>query len=204
MSEIVYVLINEAMDGYVKIGRTSNLEQRMRSLDNTSIPLPFECFYAARVQDSAFVESQLHEAFSDRRVRKNREFFEVAPERVRAALSIGALEELTPGIDFVESEDDQKALDKARTTRARFNFRMVDIPPGSTLQFTRDSNISCTVVDSRKVKFDGAEMALSAAALIAIRSLGYNWKALSGPEYWEYESETLDARRRRFELGDEE
>jgi hypothetical protein len=36
MSEIIYVLIYEAMPGYVKVGRTTNLEQRIRSLDTTS------------------------------------------------------------------------------------------------------------------------------------------------------------------------
>jgi len=33
---IVYVLVNPAFDSYVKVGRTVNLEQRLRSLDNTS------------------------------------------------------------------------------------------------------------------------------------------------------------------------
>jgi len=66
--EIVYILINEAMPNYVKIGRTTNLEQRIRSLDNTSTPLPFECFFACTVNDAAFVEKQLHDAFLDNRV----------------------------------------------------------------------------------------------------------------------------------------
>jgi len=204
MSEIVYVLINEAMDGYVKIGRTNDLEQRMRSLDNTSVPLPFECFYAARVNNAAFVESRLHEAFADHRVRKNREFFEISPERIRAALSIGELQDVTPNRDFVESEDDQKALDKARTQRERFNFRMVDIPLGAVLNFTRDSNITCTVVDPNRVEFEGEALSLTAAAFKVMRGMGYDWKALSGPAFWEYESETLDERRRRMELGDDD
>jgi len=82
MHEIVYVLINEAMPGYVKIGKTTDLEQRMRSLDNTSLPLPFECFYAVQVDDANHVEKHLHDAFEDSRVRKNREFFEIAPESI--------------------------------------------------------------------------------------------------------------------------
>jgi len=60
MSNIVYVLINEAMPGYVKIGITDNLERRIRELDNTSIPLPFECFYACTVESAANVEKLIH------------------------------------------------------------------------------------------------------------------------------------------------
>ncbi len=47
MSEIVYVLTNPTMPGLIKIGRTTNLEQRVKSLSSdTGVPLPFEVFYA--------------------------------------------------------------------------------------------------------------------------------------------------------------
>ena len=32
---VVYVLTNPAFEDYVKVGRTTNLEQRLRQLDNT-------------------------------------------------------------------------------------------------------------------------------------------------------------------------
>lgn len=35
---IVYVLSNPAFDNYVKVGRTIDLEQRLKQLDNTSEP----------------------------------------------------------------------------------------------------------------------------------------------------------------------
>ena len=203
MSEIVYVLINEAMPGYTKIGRTDNLEQRIRTLDNTSVPLPFQCFYAARVNDATFVEKQLHEAFSELRVRKNREYFEIAAERVVAALKIGAIEEMTPGIDYVESDDDQKALDKARKRRAAFNFEMVGVPTGAELSFVRDENVICRVVNARKVEFQGEVTSLSAAAQKALENMGLFWKAVQGPMYWSFEGETLGERRHRLEVGDE-
>ena len=86
--EIIYILTNEAMPGYVKIGKTANnLEQRVRDLSaSTSIPLPFTVFYACTVKNAQFVEHQLHDAFDDNRVNPKREFFRVAPERVVAAL----------------------------------------------------------------------------------------------------------------------
>lgn len=202
MTDIVYVLINEAMPGYVKVGRTDNLEERIRSLDNTSIPLPFECFYAARVSSSGFVERQLHEAFADSRVRKNREYFEIAPERIVAALRLAAIEEVTPGQDYVESENDQKALNRARERRAVFNFRMVDIPIGALLQFSRNPEITSEVISDRKILFAGEETSVSFAASEALKAEGLNWKSVQGPLYWEFEGETLDERRRRMESED--
>ena len=42
---IVYVLTNPAMEGLVKIGKTSRsaLENRMGALYSTGVPFPFNC-----------------------------------------------------------------------------------------------------------------------------------------------------------------
>ena len=72
---IVYVLENPAMPGYIKLGRTDNLIQRMQSLFDTSVPVPFTCYYAARVEDPARVERSLFEVFGDKRSHPRREFF---------------------------------------------------------------------------------------------------------------------------------
>ena len=63
MSEIIYLLTNPSMPDLVKVGRTSNLEERMRSLYNSSTPVPFECFYACEVDDSKEAEKRIHNAF---------------------------------------------------------------------------------------------------------------------------------------------
>ena len=197
---IVYILTNEAMPGYTKVGKTmTSVEERMRNLDDTGVPLPFECFYAARVKDVDFVEKCLHDAFGDFRVRKRREFFRVAPERVRSALELAKIEEVMLKVSGIVDNDDQVALDQARKRRDVFNFRMVDIPLNETLTLTRDESITCTVIGSKKVNFENEEMSLSAAALKAMTSLGYDWPGVSGPIYWQYEGETLDQRRRRME-----
>ncbi len=189
------------MPGYVKIGKTNNLEQRIRSLDTTGVPLPFECFYACKVKDATFVERQLLDAFMDHRVRSSREFFEIAPERAFAILKLVEIENVTPKKDFVESQEDQQALNRAKERRAVFNFKMVDIPVGTELIFSRDENIKARVVDNRSVEFNGEIVSLSVAADKALRNMGIQWKSVQGPAYWMYENETLDERRRRFESG---
>jgi len=198
MDNIIYILINEAMPGYVKIGKTNGLEQRIRSLDTTSVPLPFECFYACTVKDAAFVERQLLDAFMDHRVRSSREFFEIAPERAVAILKLVEIEDVTPKKDFVELQEDQKAINKAKKRREMFNFKMVDIPAGAELVFSRDENIKAKVVDNRFIEFNGKKTSLSKAAN---RILGYKY-GVAGTDYWKYEGETIDERRRRFERGE--
>lgn len=195
MNEIIYILINEAMPGYVKIGRTTNLEQRIRSLDTTSVPLPFECFYACTVKDADFVEKQLHDAFLDHRVRSSREFFELSPDRVVSALKLAEIENVTPKRDYVESKEDQQALNQARTRRAVFNFKMADIPVGAELSYVNDENIKAKVVDNKLIELNGEVTSLSASAQ---KLLGYPYQ-VQGTVYWMFEGETLDERRRRLE-----
>lgn len=44
-NNIVYVLTNEAMPEYVKIGFThGSVQERIRQLDRTGVPLPFEIY----------------------------------------------------------------------------------------------------------------------------------------------------------------
>lgn len=203
MSGIIYILMNEAMPGYVKVGMTtSSVEQRMKELDSTGVPLPFECFYAARVADCKRAERLLHDAFGDHRVRERREFFQISPERIASALKLAALEDVTPKDDVTESKDDEVALNRARGQRSRFSFKIVDIPPGAVLTHVKDFSVTCTVIDNTRVHYQGADMSLSKAALAAVHSMGYTWKAVSGPEYWEYEGQTLDELRRFIETSD--
>jgi hypothetical protein len=196
--EIIYILTNEAMPGYVKVGKTStSLEQRIKELSaSTSVPFPFTCFYACTVKDASFVEHQLHDAFDNNRVNPKREFFQISPERIVSALKLAEIENITPKKDFVESKEDQIALNKIRAEiRAKFNFKMVNIPVGAELVFSRDETIKATVLDDRSISLNNKSMSLSASAQ---KILGYDY-GVQGTAYWTYEGETLDERRRRIE-----
>lgn len=57
---IVYVLSNPAFDRYVKVRRTVDLEQRLRQLDNRSLPLPFRCEFAIEVAYEVEAERLVH------------------------------------------------------------------------------------------------------------------------------------------------
>lgn len=198
----VYILINDAMPGLIKIGRTStSVKQRMSELNHPAgIPLPFTCYYAARVEDSALVERRLHEAFGDHRIREKREFFRLSPHRAQAALELAAIEDVTPREEIVDEfpEDAERGLIRETNRRVLPTFSQYEIPIGSILRLTKDSSITATVDGERSVLFNGESMSLSAAALLGLKSLGYNWKSAHGAAYWEFEGETIWDRGERL------
>ena len=169
---IVYILTNESMPDTIKVGITENLDRRIRELDNTSTPLPFECYYAVEVENASAIEKKIHEGLDDKRVRQNREFFNATPEQAKAILEIAEVmggKNVTPKEDIVETPQDKQALDTARKKRKRFNFSMVNIEPGTILEFVKDNSITCEVVDENKVKFRDKVTSLSDAADIVLR-----------------------------------
>ncbi len=189
---IVYILTNQAMPGYVKVGLTENdLTLRIKQLDTTSVPLPFECFYAARVEDCKLVERLLHDAFDDMRVRANREFFQIDPERVRSALMLAAIEEITPTQDEVIEEEGREAIAKVKRRKPTATFEMVGIEPGAVLYFIRDSNITCTVIDAKHVELNGEQGSLSRLTLSLLHDLGYDWSTCNGWAFWTYQGRKL-------------
>ena len=88
---IIYILINESMPDVIKIGKTDNLERRIKELDNTSTPLPFQCYYAVEIEDQTVadkIEKRLHRGLDKNRTRQKREFFNVLPESAKDLLKI--------------------------------------------------------------------------------------------------------------------
>ena len=200
MPGIVYVLTNAAMPGLIKIGITSgDVADRIKQLDTTCLPLPFECFYAAEVVDAARVERAIHEAFGDHRVRKNREFFKISPDKPKAIIELLCTQNVTPGFELFTESDDKEALGEAKKKRAIFSFPIVGLGPGTTLQSVFDDTIACTVKGDRWVEFRGQEHSLSSSALEIAREKGLGWSAIAGPDYWKYEGKTLSELREEKE-----
>jgi len=195
MTKIVYILTNQSMPDTIKIGITDNLERRMKELDNTSTPLPFECYYAVEVQDAKVIEKKIHEGLDDKRIRQSREFFNSTPEQAKAILEIAEVmggKNVTPKDDIVETPQDKQALENARKNRKRFNFDMIDIKPGTVLNFVKDNTITCEVVDNTKVKFRDNITSLSNAADAILREMGYDWQGVRGPLWWSFNGKKLE------------
>lgn len=172
---IVYALINEAMPGLVKIGMTSkqDMNERLSQLFTTGVPYPFKCLYACKVAHVKKVEKTLHKAFEDFRVKSNREFFKIEPDKV-----VGILELLGPNNmqdtvnEIITRDDDMKhnifsnniSNRSKNTKKDSYDFAKMGIPVGAKLQsqFKKHENIEVEVIDSHnKVRYNNEEVTLS-------------------------------------------
>lgn len=201
MAGVIYLMTNIAMPGMVKIGKTENADTllaRLRDIYTTGVPLPFECYFAAEVDDADTLEKKLHSLFGEYRVNPKREFFRADPEKIVIAITIGQYREIGIAGQAGEAED-QKALETEKSQRSRIDLASLGVLPGAILTLSRDVSITALVLTGNKVEYEGETCSLSGAALKALAKLGYQTKAASGSDYWMFEGETLDERRRRLE-----
>lgn len=199
--EIVYILVNEAMPGLVKIGKTNDLRRRLSQLSNhTGVPAPFDVFYAAKAADMGRVERLMHDAFEDRRLFR-KEFFRVSAEQARAALRLAEGEEVTAtaqreAVSVLDSEAERQAVRAGRKRRENTTFSMLCIPPDSVLEYRRDRSVTCVVFDDWQVTYNGEQWSVSGLTLFLIRNLeGREWSSARGWDQWMYRGEVLTAIR---------
>lgn len=82
----VYILTNPSFrEDWVKIGKSSrSVEDRIKELDTTAIPLPFEIYATLSTLKFDVAERHVHhmiDRLTSLRIRRNREFFNIKPEQ---------------------------------------------------------------------------------------------------------------------------
>lgn len=206
---IVYVLTNPAMPGLVKIGMTNrdSVDARLKELFNTSVPVPFECEYACKVESSERVEKALHLAFHPYRIHAQREFFKINPEQAIAILQLlDKSKDITTEIRE-EINNDLTDIDKAAGERMKIvrrpplNYLEMGIPLGSKLEFSRDGETyEAEVCDVKKVMYCGVQKSLTA---VTKELLGIE-HAIQPTAYWTYKGKNLmDIYNETYVIGEE-
>jgi len=188
----VYVLTNPAMQGLVKIGKTTrDVSLRLADLYTTGVPLPFECEYAAKVKDVDETEKAFHEAFEPSRINTKREFFEIKPSQAIAVLRLMAIEDVTPTVqdeaNKVDIEGTASAEYYKRKRRPTFNFFMMGLKEGDVLKFSRNDE-TCTVLNGRQVSYQGEAWFLSNLTNKLLDRTG----PMHGAPYWFFNGKNLN------------
>lgn len=188
MQGIIYILINPIMPGIIKIGKTTqeDVKLRMAQLYTTGVPIPFECEYAAKVNNIDEVERALHTAFGPDRVNPKREFFEIEAIQAITIIKLLEIENVSPLVEQEANIIDEAEIDAGKAyakKRPKMNFIEMGIPVGAELIFNNNGEIA-TVVSEKTVKFRDEETSLTNATRLGLGE-GYAYNVAPGP-YWRY------------------
>lgn len=196
----IYILKNPSFPDYVKIGYADDVEERLRQLNSSEcVPFAFR-IYATYEVPSRLVDKKLHtiidrlnpnlrsidEFNGQKRVR---EFYAMSPEEAYSLLE--AIAEINGCADKLKLwEPDASALrdeklaekitEKAESQRhANYTFSFWNIPVGAILVHANKPEITCKVVDDRKVEYNGEIMYMTPLAKI----ISGNRYITNGPGY---------------------
>jgi len=204
-SQIIYVLINEAMPNLVKIAKTTrkDVKTRMNELYSSGVPFQFECVYAVEINDCSTVEKALHVAFNPNRVNPKREFFSIDPEQAIAILKLLGTKDVTPmlnnDLNSNVSVTELEAVKQAKMKRPNINYFEMGLEKGTLMTFANDSEITVTIASEKKVIYNEEEMSLTRVTK-ELLELDY---AVQPTKYWLVDGKNLrDIWRETYVDGD--
>lgn len=201
---VIYILTNPSFPDYVKIGYADDIERRLRELNRSEcIPFAFRV-YATYEVSSRLSDLKIH-AIIDKLnptlrsidnfngQKRVREFYAMSAEDAYAILEAIAeihgctdkLKLITPNEEERRAEATAEEVKKERA--ANFSFSEAQIPVGAVLEYYDDASITCTVVDDRRVEYQGEIMYLTG---VAKQILGKN-SGVAGPKYFKYKGAWL-------------
>lgn len=212
----VYILTNPSFrEDWVKIGKTSrSVKERVNDLDNTAVPLPFQIYATIQTAKYNEVEKMVHKMIDKLnehlRVRKNREFFNVTPEK---ALSIFYdIKEIVDDTVITVYKDnkpidpqevDSSGIEKDKPVdtpkRSRFKFSMVGIPIGEMITFV-PTGIQVRIASDDTVEYEGRIYKLSPFVGTFMPEDKRNHSgAYQGAKFFSYKGKILDDLRTEME-----
>lgn len=204
---VIYILTNPSFPDYVKIGYADNIEKRLQQLNRSEcIPFAFRV-YATYEVNSRLSDLKIHSIIDKlnpnlRSIdnfngqKRVREFYAMSAEDAYSILEAIAeihgctdkLKLINPNEAEIKAEETAEEVKKeSRTRSANFTFSEWEIPVGAELEYYADKNITCMVVDDRKVSFNGEIMSLTGAAKTVLgKTTGIAW-----PRYFKYKGAWL-------------
>ena len=200
----VYILTNPSFrEDWVKIGKSTNMEKRLKTLNTTALPLPFKVYATIKTSKYEELEKIIHkqiDRLTDLRINQSREFFNVHPAQ---ALDI-FLDQATALDDAIVTKyengkprqmypvlEKSKEEKEKKLQRPPFDFSMVGLNVGDKVIFDA-LNLEVKVAGRNKVEYEGRLWSLSAFCGTYLPENMHNAsEAYQGPKYFSYQGKTL-------------
>ena len=204
---VIYVLTNPSFPEYVKIGYADDVERRLQQLNRSEcVPFSFRV-YATYAVTSRLSDKNVHAIIDKlnpnlraieiiKGQKREREFYAMSAEDAYLILEaiaeinncVDRLKRVAPNDIEVNEEKEAQEIEKESRTRSNnLSFSECQIPRGAVLQYCDDASIICTVVDDRRVNYNGEIMYLTGVAKIILGKEN----GVCGPRYFTYKGAKL-------------
>ena len=210
---VIYILTNPSFKEYVKIGYANDIEKRLKQLNRSeTIPFAFRVYATYKVT-SRLTDLELHrlidklnpdlraiETFDGKE--RVKEFYAMSAEDAYGLLECIAkisgtedrLQRMTPeGHEVLDEQIAEEVREIAK--RGPFRFSAYGISVGSELVYIEDDAIRVTVVDDRRINFEGESTSVSA---LAQKLKGFD-HPVQGTLWFTYKGEKLTDLRDRVD-----
>ena len=204
----VYILTNPSFrEDWVKIGKTKDMEKRLKSLNTTALPLPFKVYATIQTCKYEELEKIIHkqiDRLTDLRINQSREFFNVHPSQaldifldqaqvledaIITKFDNGKNIQIYPVIEQQKHDNGKKG--KAMSQRKPFDFSMVGLNVGDTVVFDA-LKLPVKVAGRNKVEHEGRLWSLSAFCGTYLPENMHNKsESYQGPKYFSYNGKSL-------------
>ena len=202
----IYILTNPSFPAYVKIGYADDVNKRLAQLNRSEcVPFAFR-IYATYEVSSRLSDKKIHEIIDklnpDLRTIENfegkkriREFYAMSKEDAYALLKsiaeINGMEDnlklITPNKEEQNAEELADEISKEHNERGEvFSFNKCQIPVGAELEYVNDKNVTCYVVDDRKIRYQDEVMYMTTLAKMLTGK-----KSIAGPLFFNYNGKNL-------------
>ena len=210
MSGVIYILTNPSFPAYVKIGYADDIDSRLNQLNRSEcIPFAFRV-YATYEVSNRLVDLKLHnlidqlnptlrsiETFNGKQ--RKREFYAMSPEEAYALLeAIAEIHGYSNRLKLWDMDDAQLKEEataqeiESQKRSPNFTFDECLIPNGAVLVNTDNPEVTCKVVDRRRVEYCGEIMSTTTLARLVSGKSYYR----NGPrflyEHFTYKGARLD------------
>ena len=217
MSGVIYILTNPSFPEYVKIGYADDIDSRLNQLNRSEcIPFAFRV-YATYEVSNRLVDLKLHnlidqlnptlrsiETFNGKQ--RKREFYAMSPEEAYALLeAIAEIHGYSNRLKLWDMDDAQLKEEataqeiESQKRSPTFTFDECLIPNGAVLVNTDNPEVTCKVVDRRRVEYCGEIMSTTTLARLVSGKSYYR----NGPrflyEHFTYKGARLDDIKGRTE-----
>lgn len=204
----IYIFTNPSFPEYVKIGYATNVLQRLNELNRSSaVPFAFRV-YATYEVDSKLSDKKLHSILDklDPSLRSKeyingktrvREFYSMSPEDAYDILdAIAEINGFSARLKMWDATDEEKkdeeianaVKEEHRQKASPINFSKCGIPIGAELVYVEDESVRPTVMDDRRIMYNGEPTSLSA---LAQKLKGFN-HPVQGTLWFTYNGKVLN------------